>query len=98
MRVTNKIMVVQCPNPTQKISERGLGHKIAEYRELYKTTCTEMDSTIMVWWSGQDTISRIKITRKEDQIDCKDAVHAGALYEHTAVEGGVTILNACVLH
>ena len=52
----------------------------------------------MVWWSGQDTISRIKITRKEDQIDCKDAVHAGALYEHTAVEGGVTILNACVLH
>ena len=86
------------PKPHPENFRKGSGHKIAEYRELYKTTCTEMDSTIMVWWSGQDTISRIKITRKEDQIDCKDAVHAVALYEHTAVEGGVTILNACVLH
>ena len=116
-------MVVQYPEPTQKISKMGPRHKYTGSGALYKITCTEMDGIIGVSLSephtrvtefaelchlasygvvvrtGQDTISRINITCKDDKIVCKDAVHTGALYEHTTVvEGGVTILNACVLH
>ena len=91
-------MVVQCPNPTQKISERGLGTRLLSTVNFTRLHAQKW--IVQLWCGGPDrTLSAgLKLHAKKTKLIAKMLCTLGHYYEHTAVEGGVTILNACVLH